>query len=200
MEVVIGAADDIQLHWWKVKFSWEWNRRKSINALLIFCVAKPPAQCFGQTVLTLSALAPLRCGSILKKMYPPNTSYWLSSWALLVTWWRHQWKHFPRYWPFVRGIHRSTVNSPHKGQWRGALMFSLICTWINGWVNNSEAGDLKCHRAYYNVSVLKLVPGECHRTYLMTSQHWTNLGNGLLPSGIITWPNFDLDRCRHMRH
>ena len=27
-----------------------------------------------------------------------------------------KWKHFPRYWPFVRGIHRSPVNSPHKGQ------------------------------------------------------------------------------------
>ena len=37
------------------------------------------------------------------------------------------WKHFPRYWPFVRGIHLSPVNSPHKGQWHGALMFSLIC-------------------------------------------------------------------------
>ena len=35
-----------------------------------------------------------------------------------------KWKHFPRYWPFVRGIHWSPVNSPHKGQWRGALMFS----------------------------------------------------------------------------
>ena len=34
---------------------------------------------------------------------------------------------FPRYWLFVRGIHRSPVNSPHKCQWRGALMFSLIC-------------------------------------------------------------------------
>ena len=38
-----------------------------------------------------------------------------------------KWKHFPRNWPFVRGIHRSPVNSPHKDQWRGALMFSLIC-------------------------------------------------------------------------
>ena len=38
-----------------------------------------------------------------------------------------QWKHFPRYWPFVRGIHRSAVNSQHKGQWHGALIFSLIC-------------------------------------------------------------------------
>ena len=38
-----------------------------------------------------------------------------------------KWKYFPRYWPFVRGIHRSSVNSPHKGQWRGALMSSLVC-------------------------------------------------------------------------
>ena len=48
-----------------------------------------------------------------------------------------KWKHFPRYWPFVRGIHRFPVNSPHKGQCRGALMFSLICVWINGWSKQS---------------------------------------------------------------
>ena len=65
-----------------------------------------------------------------------------------------QWKHFPRYWPFVRGIHRSPVNSPHKGQWRRALMFYLICAWINGWVNNREAGDLRRHRAHCDVTVM----------------------------------------------
>ena len=43
-----------------------------------------------------------------------------------------KWEHFPRYWPFVWGIHRSPVNSPHKGQCRGALIFSFICAWING--------------------------------------------------------------------
>ena len=32
-----------------------------------------------------------------------------------------KWKHFPRYWPFVRGIHRSPLNSSHKGQWHGAF-------------------------------------------------------------------------------
>ena len=47
----------------------------------------------------------------------------------------------PHYWPFVRGIHRSPVNSPHRGQWRGALVFSLICAWTNGWVNSRDAGD-----------------------------------------------------------
>ena len=55
-----------------------------------------------------------------------------------------KWKHFPRCWSFVQGIHRSPVNSPHKGQWRGALMFSLI------------AGDLRRHRAHYDVIVMFL--------------------------------------------
>ena len=66
-----------------------------------------------------------------------------------------KWKHFPHYWPFVRGIHRSPVNSPHKGQWRGALMFTLICARINGWVNNREAGDLRRYLAHYDVIVMK---------------------------------------------
>ena len=65
-----------------------------------------------------------------------------------------KWKHFPRYWPFVRGIHRSPVNSPNKGQWRGALIFSLICTWSNGWINNRNAGDLRRHYAHYDVTVM----------------------------------------------
>ena len=65
-----------------------------------------------------------------------------------------KWKHFPRNWPLVRGIHRSPVNSPHKGQWRGALMFSLICAWIKGWVNDGEVGDLRLYRAHYDVIVM----------------------------------------------
>ena len=69
-----------------------------------------------------------------------------------------KWKHFPRYWPFVRGIHRSPVNSPHKGQWRGALMFTLICPRINGWVNNCKAGDLRRNCAHYDVTVMNRFP------------------------------------------
>ena len=61
-----------------------------------------------------------------------------------------KWKYFPRYWPFVLGIHRSPVNSPHKGQWSGAL----ICTWINSWVNTHEAGNLRWHHAHYDVTVM----------------------------------------------
>ena len=66
-----------------------------------------------------------------------------------------KWKHFLRYWPFVRGIHRPPVNSPHKCQWRGALVFSFIYTRINGWENNRKAGDLRRHRDHYDVIVMQ---------------------------------------------
>ena len=67
-----------------------------------------------------------------------------------------QWKNFPRYWPFVQGIHRSPVNSSYKGQWCGALMFSLISAWVNSWVSNGQAGDLRRHRAHYDVIIIML--------------------------------------------
>ena len=62
-----------------------------------------------------------------------------------------KWKHFPRYWAFVRRIYRSPVISPHKGQRRGALMFFFICAWTNCWANNWDAGDLRRHCAHYDV-------------------------------------------------
>ena len=70
------------------------------------------------------------------------------------SWWRHQTETFSALLAFVRGIHRSPVNSPHKGQWHGALMFSLIWARTNGWVNNRDAGDLRRHGAHYDVSVM----------------------------------------------
>ena len=63
-------------------------------------------------------------------------------------------KHFPCYWLFVLGIHRVTVNSPHKGQWSRALIFSLVYAWTNAWVNNRGAGDLRRHRVHYNVTAM----------------------------------------------
>ena len=68
-----------------------------------------------------------------------------------------KWKHFPRYWPFLMGLHRWPVESRHKGKWRRALVFSLICSWSNGSTNNLDAGDLKCPRAHYDVTVMSKV-------------------------------------------
>ena len=56
--------------------------------------------------------------------------------------------------PLCGEFHWSPVNSPHNNQWHGALMFSLICAWTNGWVNNCDAGDLRRLRSHYDVTVM----------------------------------------------
>ena len=70
------------------------------------------------------------------------------------SWWRHQMETFSALLAFCAGIHRSPMNSPHKGQWRGALMFSVICTRINGCANDGDAGDLRRHLAHYDVIIM----------------------------------------------
>ena len=98
-----------------------------------------------------------------------------------------KWKHFPRYWSFVRGIHRSMVNSPHKGQWHGALMFYLICAWINSWVNNREAGDLRRNRAQLQA------PWYILKYYKHGVNEWLSFSNCFTPEKVILeyqFPNF----------
>ena len=78
----------------------------------------------------------------------PNSD--IITWNCFPRCWPHddviKWKPVSRYLPFVRWISRT--------KWRGALMFSLMRVWINGWVNNREAGDLRRHRAHYVVTVM----------------------------------------------
>ena len=77
--------------------------------------------------------------------YPTSSISWpLMTW----TWWHHQMETFSALLATCAG------NFLHKGQWREALVFSLICTWINGWVNNGEAGDLRHHGTHYDVTVM----------------------------------------------
>ena len=96
-----------------------------------------------------------------------------------------KWKHFPRNWPFVREIHRSPVNFPHKGHWRGALMFSLVYAWINDWVNNREAGHLRRQHGHYDVIVMA-----CHGMIYFSVQQWnsTMLRHFCLPSFTLICP------------
>ena len=65
-----------------------------------------------------------------------------------------KWKHFPRYWPFVQGIHRWPVNSRHKGPVTWSFGISFHLAWINGCVNNCEAGDSGRQRTHYDVIVM----------------------------------------------
>ena len=91
-----------------------------------------------------------------------------------------KWKHFPCYWTFVRGIHWSLVNSPHKGPvtqselW--CFLWSALC--IIGWVNNREAGDLR--RTHYDVTVMHCLKSCCY---------WTNYG-------LVIWYG-DTDQDQH---
>ena len=81
-----------------------------------------------------------------------SQSQWSNHEEYQKTRWRHQMETFPAFLALCAGIHWSPVNSPHKG--RGALMFIWSAPWINGWVNNREAGDLRRHRAHYDVIVM----------------------------------------------
>ena len=60
-----------------------------------------------------------------------------------ISWWRHQMETFSALLVICEG---NPLLIPHKGQWRKALMYSLICAWINDWANNRGAGDLTRHR------------------------------------------------------
>ena len=94
---------------------------------------------------------------------------------LTISWWCHQMETFSTLLSFYVGNSSATSEFPHKGQWHGALMFSLICSWINGWVNNWDASDLIGHHAYYDVTVM--------------FQHWSD--NGMAPNRwqAIIWTN-----------
>ena len=52
--------------------------------------------------------------------------------------------------------------TPHKGQWRGVLMFPLIYTWTNGLVNNRDAGDLRRHLIHYDVTMIGFMRRNSH--------------------------------------
>ena len=84
------------------------------------------------------------------------------------------------------------VNSPHKGQWRGALMFSLIYTRINGWVKNVEAGDLRRHRIHYDVTVMSMLKAVPLNLYFTT---WVLIWLAAVPISLV-W-KLSISICKH---
>ena len=88
------------------------------------------------------------------RIYGIRLTEWPHGHDSLITWWRHQMETFSALLAICAGNSPVTVNSLHKGQWRGALMFSLICAWMNGSVNSREADDLRRHRPHCDVTVM----------------------------------------------
>ena len=68
----------------------------------------------------------------------------------------------------------SPVNSPYKGQWRGALMYALISVCTNVWINNPAAGDLGHHRTHYDITVMLL-----HWYVAWRQAFWQQVYNGI---------------------
>ena len=91
----------------------------------------------------------------------PNKEFTIQKWVVISlrrisnTWWRHQMDTCN--WPFLRGSHRSPMDSPHKGQWCRPLMYSLICALTNDWENTWDAGDLRRHTAHVHVTVMTYI-------------------------------------------
>ena len=81
-----------------------------------------------------------------------------------TAWWRHQMETFSALLAICAGNSPVPVNFPHKGQWRAALMFALICVWISAWINNRKAGDLRRYCAHYDVIVMDLTRPWCLST------------------------------------
>ena len=144
---ITPTADDISMsgryHWKASSKTTQTNRETSHDHLIYENIC----------IYTWYTLAVLNCGFFIKKIH--NHAFAKTDVRIQTNdWIKHddiiKWKHFPRYCPFVRGVYRSPVNSPHKGQWRGALLYSLVFLWINGWVNNREAGDLRRYCAHYD--------------------------------------------------
>ena len=101
-------------------------------------------------------------------------------------WWRHQMETFSALLAICAGNSPVPGEFPaHKGQWRGALMFSLICVWINGWVNNREAGDLRRYHAHYDVIVMDMT--------------LKNVGNYIHRNPLV-WPNKKTKRVYFRSH
>ena len=84
-----------------------------------------------------------------------------------------KWKHFPRYWPFVRGIHRSPVNYPTKANDAELWYFILIYALTNVWINTRDAGDLRRHRTHYDVTVMNIYWQYPHTVHIFQLRHLT---------------------------
>ena len=116
------------------------------------------AWCFSTRASVTTVLSAHPCVSSclwVKSLWWGYAIWHQRSWSsFFQSWWRHQMETFSALLALCEGNSPVTGEFPHKGQWRGALMFSLICTSTNRWVINRDTGDLRCHWAYCDITVM----------------------------------------------
>ena len=107
---------------------------------------KSDKRALGQIGLNIDYWSIRACLATLSE-YIVYTRLWLS-------WWRHQMETFCVLLALYEGNHWWPVASSYKGQWCRTLMFSLICAWTSGWANSQDTGDLRCHCAHYDITLI----------------------------------------------
>ena len=125
--------------------------------------------------------------------------------SVCPSWWCHQMETFSVLLALCVGNSPVTGEfcAQIKGQWHGALMFSLICAWINAWENNCEAGDLRCHHAHYDVIAMinHVHPSVCLSVYISWMLKYGWCCKGTILWLFIPWTNeidYDLFRQSHV--
>ena len=101
-----------------------------------------------ETLSSLPALDNVVLGlltKIITRMYNRN----------IQTWWRHQMKTFSASPALYTGNSPATGEFPAQRPVTQSFGVFLICSWLNAWVNNGEAGHLRRHRAHHDVTVMK---------------------------------------------
>ena len=75
-------------------------------------------------------------------------------WMLSISWWRHQMETFSALLALCAGNSLVTGEFQRPVTRGFDVFFWSAPAWINGWVNNREAGDLRRHRAHYDVILM----------------------------------------------
>ena len=105
-------------------------------------------------------------------------------------------KHFQRNWPFVRGIHRWPLDSPHKKPVTRSFDIYFICAWTNSWTNNRDAGDLRRHRTHYDDTLMNLVTTiNSYLAKIPPKQVVTDLGRGNHVNSGSAWCRAGIIEC-----
>ena len=101
-----------------------------------------------------------------------------------MAWWRHQFETFSALLAICAGNSPVTGEFPAQSPVTGALIFSLICVWINGWVDNRQAGDLRHYRyrAHHDVTVMSIMN---QNRFWHDRNPWHILGNKTLPETML---------------
>ena len=93
-------------------------------------------------------------GHLQKAWCGYNTAHITKFYEFEKSWWRHQMETFSALLTLCAGNSPVSCEFPSQRSVTRSLDVSLICAWINAWVNNREAGDLRLHRGHYDVIVM----------------------------------------------